>query len=80
MPFLQTAANESAAKLSPDGRYIAYMSDETGRDEIFVRPFPAGGRNWPISTNGGRQVRWRRDGRTRIVDKNYFFAGGFEGL
>jgi Tol biopolymer transport system component len=63
MPFLQTAANESAAKLSPDGRYIAYMSNETGRDEIFVRPFPAGGRKWPISTNGGRQVRWRRDGR-----------------
>jgi eukaryotic-like serine/threonine-protein kinase len=63
MPFLQTAAHESAAKLSPDGRYIAYMSNETGRDEIFVRPFPAGGRKWPISTNGGRQVRWRRDGQ-----------------
>jgi Tol biopolymer transport system component len=63
MPFLQTASHEDAAKLSPDGRYIAYMSDETGRDEIYVRPFPAGGRKWPISTNGGRQVRWRRDGR-----------------
>jgi Tol biopolymer transport system component len=63
MPFLQTAANESAAKLSPDGRYIAYMSNETGRDEIYVRPFPAGERKWPISTDGGRQVRWRRDGR-----------------
>jgi serine/threonine-protein kinase len=63
VPFLQTAANEYAAKLSPDGRYIAYMSDETGRDEIYVRPFPAGGRKWPISSNGGRQVRWRRDGR-----------------
>jgi eukaryotic-like serine/threonine-protein kinase len=63
MPFLQNAAHERAAKLSPDGRYIAYMSDETGRNEIYVRPFPAGGRKWPISTNGGEQVRWRRDGR-----------------
>jgi Tol biopolymer transport system component len=63
MPFLQTRSHEHAAKLSPDGRYIAYVSDETGRDEIFVRPFPAGEGKWPISTNGGKQVRWRRDGR-----------------
>jgi Tol biopolymer transport system component/DNA-binding winged helix-turn-helix (wHTH) protein len=63
MPFLQTRSNEFAAKLSPDGRYIAYVSNETGRDEIFVRPFPAGDGKWPISTNGGKQVRWRRDGR-----------------
>jgi Tol biopolymer transport system component len=63
MPFLQTRSHEYGAKLSPDGRYIAYVSDETGRDEIYVRPFPAGTRKWPISTNGGRQVRWRRDGR-----------------
>jgi Tol biopolymer transport system component len=63
MPFLQTASHEYAAKLSPDGRYIAYMSDETGRDEIYVRPFPAGQTKWPISTSGGRLVRWRRDGR-----------------
>ena len=70
MPFLQTASHESAAKLSPDGRYIAYMSNETGRDEIFVRPFPAGGRKWPISTNGGRQVRWRRDGRELFYTHN----------
>lgn len=62
-PFLQTASNEQAAKLSPDGRYVAYMSNETGRDEIYVRPFPSGERKWPISTNGGRQVRWKRDGR-----------------
>jgi serine/threonine-protein kinase len=63
VPFLQTRSNERAAKLSPDGRYIAYVSDETGRDEIFVRPFPAGERKWAISINGGKQVRWRRDGR-----------------
>jgi Tol biopolymer transport system component len=63
MPFLQTRSHEYAAKLSPDGRYIAYVSDETGRDEIFVRPFPAGEGKWAISTNGGKQVRWRGDGR-----------------
>jgi Tol biopolymer transport system component len=63
MPFLQTGSHEYSAKLSPDGRYVAYISDETGRDEIYVRPFPAGERKWPISTNGGNQVRWRRDGR-----------------
>jgi Tol biopolymer transport system component/DNA-binding winged helix-turn-helix (wHTH) protein len=76
MPFLQTPSNEYAAKLSPDGRYVAYLSNETGRDEIFVRPFPAGGRKWPISTNGGRQVRWRRDGR----ELYYTYDGGLFGV
>jgi Tol biopolymer transport system component len=63
LPFLQTPSNEHAPKLSPDGRYIAYTSDETGRDEVYCRPFPAGSRKWSISTGGGTQVRWRRDGR-----------------
>lgn len=63
LPFLQTVSNERAPKLSPDGRYLAYISDETGRDEIYVRPFPTGSRKWPISADGGRQIRWRRDGR-----------------
>jgi Tol biopolymer transport system component/DNA-binding winged helix-turn-helix (wHTH) protein len=62
-PFLQTASNEIAPKLSPDGRYIAYLSDESGQYEVYVRPFPSGSRKWPISTRGGTQVRWRRDGR-----------------
>jgi Tol biopolymer transport system component/DNA-binding winged helix-turn-helix (wHTH) protein len=75
VPFLQTASNEYAAKLSPDGRYIAYMSDETGREEIFVRPFPAGEGKWAVSTNGGKQVRWRRDGRELFYSQEAALIG-----
>lgn len=71
LPFLQTASNERAPKLSPDGRYVAYVSNETGRDEVYVRPFPAGSRKWPISADGGYQIRWRRDGR-----ELFFVSGG----
>lgn len=62
-PFLQTSFHERAPKLSPDGRYVAYLSDESGRDEVYVRPFPAGGRKWAVSANGAAQLRWRRDGQ-----------------
>ena len=62
-PFLQTPSNEIAPRLSPDGRYVAYVSDETGRDEVYVTPFPSGNGKWSTSTHCGRQIRWRRDGR-----------------
>jgi Tol biopolymer transport system component/DNA-binding winged helix-turn-helix (wHTH) protein len=62
-PLLQSASNEIAARLSPDGRYFAYVSDETGREEVYVRSFPSGNRKWSVSAHGGRQIRWRRDGR-----------------
>ena len=62
-PFLQTSSNEKAPKLSPDGRYVAYVSDESGRDEAYVRPFPHGDRKWPLSTNGASQIRWSRNGQ-----------------
>jgi hypothetical protein len=42
---------------------VAYLSNESGRNEAYVRPFPQGGRKWPISTNGASQVRWSRSGR-----------------
>ncbi len=61
--FLQSSYHERAPKLSPDGRYVAYLSNESGRNEAYVRPFPQGGRKWPISTNGASQVRWSRSGR-----------------
>jgi eukaryotic-like serine/threonine-protein kinase len=56
--------DESAPALSPDGRWIAYESDETGRREVYIRPFPAtnGGR-WQASTNGGMAPLWARNGR-----------------
>jgi Tol biopolymer transport system component len=73
-PLLTTPFNESAAKFSPDGRWVAYVSDESGRNEVYVVPFattngPAGATaglargKWQISTGGGTQPRWRRDGQ-----------------
>jgi len=66
-PVVQTKANERLAQFSPDGKWIAYESDESGRYEIYVQPWSgsggtAGGKV-PISTNGGAQARWRHDGR-----------------
>ena len=60
--FLSTPANEAAAKFSPDGRYLAYASDESGRVEVYVRPFPEGSGKWHVSVNGGTQPHWRRNG------------------
>jgi Tol biopolymer transport system component len=60
--YLNTQFNQHQAQFSPDGRWIAYSSDETGRNEIYVQPFPtASGGKWPVSTEGGTQPRWRRD-------------------
>ncbi len=60
--FLATTANELWGQFSPDGRWIAYQSNETGRFEIYVRPFPGPGGPIPISTAGGIYTRWSRDG------------------
>ena len=62
-PFLSTPANESIAKISPDGRFVAYISTESGKPEIYIRPFPSGAGRWQVSVNGGKQPRWRRDGK-----------------
>ena len=62
-PFLATTSNEVAAQVSPNGRYLAYLSDESGRSEVYVQPFPGGGQRTIVSTNGGRGLRWSRDGR-----------------
>ncbi len=59
-PFLRTQANESVGLFSPDGRYVAYGSDESGRWELYVRPFPDGGRREQISTKGSGWFRWSR--------------------
>ena len=61
--FLQTEFNETRATFSPDGRWIAYQSDESGRLEVYIRPFPGPGGKWQVSTNGGSRPRWRRDGK-----------------
>ena len=63
VPYLRTTADERIPVFSPDGRYVAYVSSQSGRSEIYVRPFPEGGGKWQVSINGGTQPRWRRDGR-----------------
>ena len=70
--FLQTPANEGQAKISPNGRWIAYTSDESGRQEIYVQSFPVPGNKRRISNNGGSWARWRRDGAELI----YVAPGG----
>ncbi len=62
-PFLQTPFNEDSARFSPDGRFIAYCSNESGEVGVYVRPFPQGGARWQVSSGEGRQPRWRRDGK-----------------
>jgi len=61
--FLRTEANELWGQFSPDGRWMAYQSNETGRYEIYVRPFRSRGGATPISTAGGVYPRWSRDGK-----------------
>jgi len=61
-PWLATAANERGMALSPDGRFLAYVSNESGRDEVFVRSFPSGEGPWIVSTGGGSEPLWKRNG------------------
>ena len=62
-PLVQTRANDGQGRFSPDQRWVAYASDDSGRPEILVRPFLRSGEAIPISTVGGTQPRWRRDGK-----------------
>ena len=76
-PFtvLATEFEERSGQISPEGRWLAYQSNESGRFEIWIRPFPVPGtpvksdERWQFSTGGGRDVRWRRDG------KEIFYVG-----
>jgi hypothetical protein len=61
--FRATEFNETSGQFSPDGKFIAYMSNESGRNEIYVQPYPGPGRTWQISTTGGRDPHWRADGK-----------------
>jgi eukaryotic-like serine/threonine-protein kinase len=62
-PFLRTQFNEGAPCFSPDGRWLAYISDESGRSEIYVQPYPGPGGKWQISTEGGTEPAWNPNGR-----------------
>ena len=62
-PFLNTPSYEKQARFSPDGRWVAYVSDESGKNEVYVQSFRKSGEKWTISTAGGSQPVWRRDGK-----------------
>lgn len=61
-PFLQSSFNQSGPQFSPDGRWVAYTTDESGRREIYVQPFSGASGKWMISTEGGQYPRWARNG------------------
>jgi eukaryotic-like serine/threonine-protein kinase len=71
-PFrvIGTEANETAGALSPDGRWLAYASDQSGRYEVYVQSFPGGGGKRQVSNGGGNSPRWRRDG-----GELFYYAG-----
>jgi Tol biopolymer transport system component len=62
-PFLKTRFNESVPAFSPDGHWLAYISDESGRYEVYVQPYPGPGGKLQISTEGGTEPAWNRNGR-----------------
>jgi serine/threonine-protein kinase len=72
-PFLQTDFWELQPMFAPDGRWIAYASNESGQNEVYVRPYPGPGEKIQISTHGGIQPVWSRDGRELF----YFQGAGF---
>jgi Tol biopolymer transport system component len=61
--LIQTSFNESDARFSPDGRWVAYVSNDSGVDQVFVRSFPQTESRWQVSVSGGTHPRWLRDGR-----------------
>ena len=61
-PFVKTEFSEANAVFSPDGRWVAYQSDESSRNEVYVRSFPTGDGKWQVSTGGGRSPLWDKTG------------------
>ena len=82
-PFLNSPFGEMTPVFSPDGRWLAYQSDESGNNEVYVRPFPGPGGKWQISTGGGVFPKWSRNGKelfystegSRIMVATYTVSG-----
>jgi eukaryotic-like serine/threonine-protein kinase len=66
VPYLRTQFIERDGRFSPDGRWVAYVSNESGRDEVYVRPFPSRSGKWPISIDGGIAPQWQSNGQELI--------------
>jgi Tol biopolymer transport system component len=62
-PVVETQFNAQTGRFSPDGRWVAYVSNDSGKDEIYVMPFPGPGAREQVSAGGGTQPRWRKDGQ-----------------
>jgi len=68
--FLAPSANVSAPAFSPDGKWLAYESTQSGRTEVYITPFPDGGAQYQVSTNGGERPAWRHDGKEMFYREN----------
>jgi serine/threonine-protein kinase len=78
-PWLQTNFNEGEARFSPDGRWVAYVSDQTGRSEVWARPYGATGSPVRVSSSGGHEPTWARDGHTIFYQEgSRMMAAGFQ--
>jgi len=73
--FAVSSGDERSPVLSPDGHWLAYVSDESGRREVYVRPFPSGDGRWQISSEGGIEPRWSRHGREIVYRDRGWFLG-----
>jgi len=69
IPVVATDFSDVTPSFSPDGKWLAYANDETGRYEVYVQPFPSGAGRWQVSTSGGSRPQWRKDGK-----EMYFFS------
>jgi hypothetical protein len=79
-PLLRAPGQQVNPDVSPDGRLLAYQSDESGRAEIYVRPYPAGERKWQVSTGGGRSPVWsRRGGEIAWISGNAVWSAAVAG-
>lgn len=70
-PFLRTPYNESNSRFSPDGRWVAYVSNESGQLEVYVRPFEGSSERFQVSSRGGSDPSWRSDGK-----ELFYYEGG----
>jgi hypothetical protein len=75
-PYLSTRFSEIEGRFSPDGKWVAYASDESGRFEVYVRSFPEENQRYQFSNNGGRRPHWRGDGKEvfYVAEDNYLVA------